>query len=189
MVFEANGLKRLVQTSRVGVSKTVRVDAISKSDNGRTVSVTAESDVAPKGHSSVGQTLQNHQVIDLPLSFAGGRNASSFGGQLVAGVKRQQSGRYAELLQVSLSTALPPPDTGPATSRESPSPSFAGVQVETSGMSAEYGKSSGGVFNFVMKSGANQVHAVACSRARNEFFTPNLFPRIFSGSPRLAIAR
>ena len=69
VVFEANGLKRLVQTDiELGVSQTVRVDAtLQLGATTETISVTAEADVLQKDTASVGQTLQNHQVIDLPL--------------------------------------------------------------------------------------------------------------------------
>jgi hypothetical protein len=75
VVFEANGLKKLVQTDiELGVSQTRRVDAtLQIGATTETVSMTAESEVLQKDTASVGQTLQNNQVVDLPLlSFAGG---------------------------------------------------------------------------------------------------------------------
>ncbi len=188
MVFEANGLKRLVQTDvEVGVSQTVRVDAtLQIGATAETVSVTAESELLQKDTSSVGQTLQNHQVIDLPLSFAGGRNASSFAAQLVPGVTGNNlvgTPNFSKSVLIDGATA-----TGYRSgdiSEESPSPeALQEFKVETSGMSAEYGKSSGGVFNFVMKSGANQVHGSGLFEARNEFFNAKPFSSNFFGLPK-----
>ncbi len=188
MVFEANGLKRLVQTDvEVGVSQTVRVDAtLQIGATAETVSVTAESELLQKDTSSVGQTLQNHQVIDLPLSFAGGRNASSFAAQLVPGVNGNNlvgTPNFSKSVLIDGATA-----TGYRSgdiSEESPSPeALQEFKVETSGMSAEYGKSSGGVFNFVMKSGANQVHGSGLFEARNEFFNAKPFSSNFFGLPK-----
>src|SRR5947207_11730953 len=185
LVFEANGLKRLVQTDiELGVSQTVRVDAtLQLGATTETISVTAEADVLQKDTSSLGQTLQNHQVIDLPLSFAGGRNASSFASQLVPGVNGNNlvgTPNFSKSVLIDGATA-----TGYRSgdiSEESPSPeALQEFKVETSGMSAEYGKSSGGVFNFVMKSGANQVHGSGLFEARNEFFNAKPFSSNFFG--------
>jgi outer membrane receptor protein involved in Fe transport len=47
------------------------------------------------------------------------------------------------------------------------------VQVSTSGQSAEFGSASGGVFNFITKSGSNQVHGLASFYGQNERFASN----------------
>src|SRR3984957_1437324 len=57
-------------------------------------------------------------------------------------------------------------------------------KVETSGMSAEYGHTSGGLFNFVMKSGANQVHGSAMFEFRNQDLDANTFLGNFNGQAR-----
>src|ERR1700693_2342968 len=46
---------------------------------------------------------------------------------------------------------------------------FSEFKVQTSGLSAEYGRTGGGVFNFVLKSGANQVHGSALGLLHNEW--------------------
>ena len=56
------------------------------------------------------------------------------------------------------------------------SPTMEAVQefsVQTSGMSAEYGRTSGGVFNFALKSGTNQLHGSAFYYGRNEALNAN----------------
>ena len=45
--------------------------------------------------------------------------------------------------------------------------------VQTSGMSAEFGHSSGGVFNFALKSGTNDLHGSAFYYLRNEDLNAN----------------
>ena len=49
------------------------------------------------------------------------------------------------------------------------------VKVQTSGLSAEYGRTQSGIFNFVMKSGTNQIHGSAFGALRNEVFNANTF--------------
>ena len=57
-------------------------------------------------------------------------------------------------------------------------------KVQTSGMSAEYTRTSGGVFNFVMKSGSNQYHGSGLYQWHNESFDANTFANNFFGRPR-----
>ena len=49
------------------------------------------------------------------------------------------------------------------------------LKVQTSGMSAEFGRTQAGVFNFVMKSGTNQLHGSVYGALRNEAFNANTF--------------
>ena len=56
--------------------------------------------------------------------------------------------------------------------------------METSGMSAEYGHTSGGLFNFVMKSGTNQVHGSLLFEFRNQDLDANTFLGNFNGQAR-----
>src|SRR5574340_836891 len=56
------------------------------------------------------------------------------------------------------------------------SPTMEAVQefkVQTSGMSAEYGRTSGGVFNFALKSGTNRFSGSAFYYGRNEALNAN----------------
>ena len=64
----------------------------------------------------------------------------------------------------------------------SPSMEASRIQVQTSGMSAEYTRTSGGVFNFVMKSGTNAVSRqrnvpVAQRELRREYVRQNFYGR------------
>jgi hypothetical protein len=45
--------------------------------------------------------------------------------------------------------------------------------VQTSGMSAQYGRTSGSVFNFALKSGTNNFHGSAFYYLRNEALNAN----------------
>jgi len=61
---------------------------------------------------------------------------------------------------------------------------FQEFKILTSGMSAEYGRTGGGVFNFVMKSGTNQVHGSALGFIHNEWMDANSFVNNYYGKPR-----
>jgi hypothetical protein len=50
---------------------------------------------------------------------------------------------------------------------------IAEVQVSTSGQSAEFGTASGGVFNFIMKSGSNEIHGLLSGYFQTKGLTAN----------------
>ena len=58
------------------------------------------------------------------------------------------------------------------------------VRFQTGGMSAEYGRTQAGVFNYVMKSGTNQVHGSAYFGLRNEALNANTFANKARGTER-----
>jgi len=58
------------------------------------------------------------------------------------------------------------------------------VKIQTSGLSAEFGRTQGGVFNYIMKSGANQIHGSAFGALRNEALNANSFANNFRGVAR-----
>ncbi|HOQ48092.1 MAG TPA: TonB-dependent receptor, partial [Bryobacteraceae bacterium] len=57
-------------------------------------------------------------------------------------------------------------------------------KVQTSGMSAEYGRTQAGIFNFVMKSGTNDLHGSGYVGVRREWMNANTFSNKFYGLPR-----
>src|SRR5438067_483938 len=57
-------------------------------------------------------------------------------------------------------------------------------KVQTSGLSAEFGRTGGGVFNFVLKSGTNQPHGSAVFLYKNAFLDANSFSNNFFGRPK-----
>ena len=58
-------------------------------------------------------------------------------------------------------------------------------KVQTSGMSAEFSRTAGGVFNFVMKSGTNQFRGSAMGQIHNEWMDANTFSNNFFDRRRL----
>ena len=48
-------------------------------------------------------------------------------------------------------------------------------KIQTSGLSAEYGRTAGGVFNFVMRSGQNSAHGTGFGSIRHEALNANSF--------------
>jgi hypothetical protein len=61
---------------------------------------------------------------------------------------------------------------------------LAEFKVQTSGVSAEFGRTQAGVFNYIMKSGSNEVHGSAYGGLRNEALNANTFPNKARGTKR-----
>ena len=61
-----------------------------------------------------------------------------------------------------------------------------GFKVISNNMSAEYGRSGGGVISFISKSGTNQFHGLAYEYVRNTDFDSNEFFQNKNGAPRTA---
>jgi hypothetical protein len=193
LTFEAPGLKTLVRSGIVvAVSETGRVDvSLQVGQSAETVTVTAEASALQTDSPVTGVVLQNREVNDLPLNFgSGGRDAENFAIQLAPGVAGSASGTEINgtpqfskevLLDGATATGYRSGDAY----QQSPSPeALQEFKVETSGMSAEYGRTSGGLFNFVMKSGSNQVHGSALFEFRNQDLDANTFLGNFNETPR-----
>jgi hypothetical protein len=184
ITFEAPGMKKFVQSSIVvAVSETVRLDAaLQVGESKDTVTINAGGELLQTDSPVVGQTLQNREVNELPLNFgSGGRDAENFAIQLAAGVSGTASGTEINgTPQFSKEVLLDGATTTGYRSgdfyQQSPSPeALQEFKVETSGMSAEYGRTSGGLYNFVMKSGTNKVHGSLLFEFRNEDLDANTF--------------
>ncbi len=184
ITYEAAGLRKLVRSNIViTVSETTRLDvALQVGQSTDTITVNAESGVLQTDSAVAGQMIQNRQLNELPLTFGGGgRDAQNFAIQLAPGVAGSSgtteiNGTPAFSKEVLLDGATITGYRSGDLSQASPSPeALQEFKVETSGMSAEYGKTSGGLFNFVMKSGTNQVHGSLLWEFRNEDLDANTF--------------
>ena len=129
-------------------------------------------------------------MIDLPLGFSGGRYAENFAYKLTPGVGGDNwtshiNGAPSFSKEVVLDGASATIYISGHMGESSPSmEAIEEFKVQTSGMSAEYTRTSGGVFNFVMKSGTNQYHGSGMFQWHNESFDANTFANNYFGRPR-----
>ena len=138
----------------------------------------------------VGVVLNGRFLDQLPLTFSGGRLAENFGYKLAPGVSGDSYlSRINGSAAFSKAVVLDGADASIYISGHfaESSPSMEALEefkVQTSGMSAEYGRTGGGVFNFVMKSGTNHIHGSAVGFIHNEWLDTNSFTNNFFGMPR-----
>ncbi len=143
------------------------------------ITVTAEASLLKVDTAQISTTVQSEAIKDLPLSFGGGRGMENFAYALTPAVEGNNWTSYiAGGAAFSKEVLI---DGISATSQiqghvGETSPPMEAVQefsVQTSGMSAEFGHSSGGVFNFALKSGTNDPHGSAFYYLRNEALNAN----------------
>jgi len=179
--FALTGFKTFSRTGiEVTVAQTVRLDVTLETGQiTETVTVSADATLLKTDTPMVSTTLQSKVVTDLPLSFAGGRSLENFAYAITPGVEGNNWTSYIAgapafskevLIDGSSATAQIQGHIGES------SPTMEAVQefsVQTSGMSAEYGRTSGGVFNFALKSGTNRPGGSAFYYGRNEALNAN----------------
>jgi hypothetical protein len=155
------------------------------------MTVTGEAPILQTETPEVGTLLGTKQVIDLPLGFSGGRYAENFAYKLTAGVGGDNwtahiNGAPSFAKEVVLDGASASIYISGHMGESSPSmEAIQEFKVQTSGMSAEYTRTSGGVFNFVLKSGTNSYHGSGMFEWHNESFDANTFANNYFGRPRL----
>jgi len=200
---EATGFKLMKRdTVTLAVDQVGRID-FSMEVGGTSDSVTVEASTVllDAATSTVGNLIENRQVIELPLNgrspmdlvalSAGIRVQGSFGGRLVTGGTPGGAwsnfsfngglaggnailveGLSLELAQMNSPSYIPTPD---ATQE---------FHVQTNKFAAEYSRTTGAVVNFSIKSGTNQLHGTLYEFFRNRDLNANNFFSNRSGAAR-----
>lgn len=180
---EANGFKAWRREGlTLGVSQTLRVDAnLEVGATSETVTVTGEASLLQTETPEVGTTINKQHLDQLPLSFVGGRSPENFAYKLTPGVEggtwqAKINGSPFFSKEVLLDGATVTTYLSGHFGESYVSPEALGeFKIQTSGLSSEYGRTGGGVFNFVMRSGENQLHGSAFGQLRNEALNANSF--------------
>ncbi len=183
VAVEAPGFKKSLRNDvSLNVQDRLRVDAtLEVGSVNDTVEVASAAPMLETDTSYLGQVVDSQRIVDLPLNgrfftrlavltagagptVHGARDEES-GGFTVNGVRPYQNNFLLDGVDNnSLSEDLvskqsfvigPPPDA------------IAEFKVQTSSMSAEFGRSGGAVLNVTIKSGTNQLHGTAYEFLRN----------------------
>ncbi len=190
--FEMGGFKTLVRDKlTLEVSQTLRVDAeLHVGQLSETVSVSGTSQLIQRETPEVGTTVTRDYLTALPLTMGNGRYPETFAYRLSPGVQgdtwtSRVNGSPAFSKEVllegaSVTTYLAGHFGESSVSMEA----LQEFKVQTSGLSAEYGRTGGGVFNFVMRSGQNRVHGTGFSTLRNEALNANTFLNNATNQPK-----
>jgi hypothetical protein len=192
LTFESTGFKSHVREGvTLNIAAVTRIDAqMQVGATSESIEVTAEAPLLQTETPEVGTTLNTQTVVDLPLGFSGGRYAENFAYKLTPGVGGDNwtsriNGSPSFAKEVVLDGADATIYIGGSFVESSPSmEAIEEFKVQTSGMSAEVGRTGGGVFQFVLKSGTNSFHGSAMGQIHNESFDANTFANNFYGRPK-----
>ena len=178
---DATGFKTAtVKGVTLEVSANPKIDlALSVGRASQEVNVVATPSLLQAQQSNLGQTVNQQQLDQLPTQSGTGRSVYSLL-FLAAGVSEQKGGGGGDNENLRINGDRPRSDDyvldgttieQPVFGGQSFNPSVDSIQefrVETNSMSAEYGKSSGGVIIAVTKSGTNHLHGSLYEYLRNE---------------------
>ena len=167
---------------RVDVASVVDVDVkLTVGAVDQTVEVTAATPLLETTGSNLGKVVPTRAISDLPLFIGGGVRSNLAFVILTPGVIGPANNpRIGGGLLDGQSEQL---DGAESNSERRNDPAMNGVSVEgmeefkvqSSGYSAEYGRTSNGVINWVTKSGTNSLHGSAFVFNRNEVFNARGF--------------
>jgi len=129
-----------------------------------TVVVTAEAPILQSTDATLTTNLNNTAVSELPLNVQGSRNLSNFMFAYVPGVEGSDysshiNGSMALSKEVMIDgTSAVSQLGGYISESQPPMEAVQEFEVDSAGISADAGRTGGGVFRYEMKSGTNQIH-------------------------------
>jgi hypothetical protein len=180
---EKEGFRRAeAQDIVVNVNSAVRMDmALTIGGVEQIVEITSEAPLLETEGSNLGKVMPTRAIQDLPLGIGGGLRSTTAFIILTPGVIGDANrARIGGGLMDGQSQML---DGAEAQSERRNDPAMSAVSVEalqefkvqSSAYSAEYGRTSNGVVNFVTKSGTNELHGTAFLYLRNDAFNARGF--------------
>lgn len=190
--FEADGFRRATRAGiTLKVSEVLRLDLqLEVGSTAESVQVTAELPRVNADTPQIGTSLGAKSLTNLPLSFSGGRQAENFAYAIVPGVVgdsfRNNINGSADFASETLvdGASVSVNQGGNFSPMAVSVEALQEVKFQTGGMSAEFGRTQGGVFNYVMKSGTNDWHGSLYAGIRNEAINANTFANKARGVER-----
>src|SRR5688500_14794392 len=190
--FEIQGFKTSLRDRlTLQVAQTLRLDTqLEVGELAETVTVAGAFEIIQRDTPDVGTTVSREYLTSLPLSMGGGRYPETFAYKMTPGVEGDTwtsriNGSPAFSKEVllegaSVTTYLAGHFGESSVSMEA----LEEFKIQTSGLSAEFGRTAGGVFNFGMRSGQNPSHGTAFATIRNEALNANTFLNNAAGRPK-----
>jgi hypothetical protein len=189
--FERAGFRTLrragivLQVSQVAqINVSLQVGSVSEA-----ILVTAETPILQTETTSLGTTMNNKTVSDLPLSVQGGRSVESFAYAVTPNVSGDPwashiagSPSFTKQVLIDGTSA----DAGVVGNLSEMSPSMDAVEefrVDSTGTRAEAARGAGAM-SFTLKSGTNRLHAAAFGFLGNEALNANTWDNNFWGRKR-----
>jgi hypothetical protein len=189
--FSLEGFKPYTREGiSIGLGEQVRLDhTLAVGGLQDAVTVVADADLLNTSNAEIGTSMTASTVRDLPLDISGGRSMLQFAYAVTPSVEGEGKGNTwdshvaggAEFTnEVVLDGTSAVIQIGGWVGESSPPmEAVEEFKVQTSGIPAEYGRTAGGVFNFSLKSGTNELHGSAFGSLRNEALNANTWQNNF----------
>ena len=147
------------------ISQAAEIDAVLRAGGANeTVVVTRQAPILQTQDSTVGTNLNSEAVSELPLNVQGSRNLSNFLFDYVPGVEGSDysshiDGGVALTKEVLIDgTSAVSQLGGYISESQPPMEAVQEFEADTAGITADAGRSGGGVFRYELKSGTNDLH-------------------------------
>lgn len=193
ITFEAEGFKRLERTGiRLEPTQVLRVDVtLEVGLVSESISVSAAAPRIQTETPEVATTVGSRDLLSLP--YVPPSDTARVPDEVLPKIMPGWHGGYRTRLNgtnafskdtllegASVTTYLAGHFTESSVSMEA----LGEAKVQTAGVSAEFGRTQGGVINYTMKSGANEIHGSAYAGISNEALNANTFINNFRGQPK-----
>lgn len=167
--FSRDGFKTLVRSDlTLLISQVAEIDpTLVVGGATETIQVSTALPLLQTENTSVSTNLNSEAVSELPLNVQGSRNLSNF---IFAYVPGAEGDDYSSHIDGSMAltkevlidgTSAVSQLGGYISESQPPMEAVQEFQADTAGISADAGRSGGGVFRYEMKSGANEIHGSA----------------------------
>lgn len=183
---ELQGFKEFVQTGiRLSADQVARLDVrLEVGSTAEAIEVRADVQMLATESATTSTNMDTRAFTRLPLTFAEGRNMAVFAEKLIPGwrgsrhdssVHGTPSGGQTVLIdgQNNLTGFL----SGDFAEQSISPEAIQEMTVTVGAQSAETGRASGGVLQFALKSGSNQLHGSGLFQLRNEVLNANQWGR------------
>ncbi len=166
VTFSLNGFKTLERKGiTLLISQVAEIDAtLQVGGTSETVVVSSAAPILQSDTSTLGANLNSEAVTELPMNVAGSRNLSNFMFDYLPGVEGSDysshiDGGMAFTKEVLIDgTSAVSQLGGYLSESQPPMEAVEEFEADTSGISADAGRTGGGVFKYELKSGTNQIH-------------------------------
>src|SRR5579863_2087824 len=180
----------------LAIQQAAEIDIVMRiGTNAASVIVSGDAPQLQTQTSSITADLNNAAITELPLNVLGGRNLSSFVFAYVPGVEGVGStptskdytthidGSLSDTKEVMIDGTSGVSQIGGYLSESSPPmEAVQEFQATSAGMSADEGRSGGGVFRYEMKSGSNAWHGSGFLYLHNEVFDARSWGDEYNGA-------
>lgn len=192
LVFQKEGFTKLERSGiTISLGQVAQINVtLAVGGTNQVITVTDDAPMLNLETSNLGSDVKGGMIAELPLNVAGGRDVENFAFAVMPGVEGNAwtasingSQNFTKDVKID-GTSLTATITGDQMENGPSMEAVQEVQVQTSGLTAENGSTTGGVEMYTLKSGTNELHGSAFGYGHNEFLDANTWSNDSAGIPK-----